>query len=394
VDGRLPRPTVRLRLTLLYAGVLVVCGALLLGTSYMLVKRNLNVDPATVKALTNQRLGIPDASGPPPPLSEARLEITRQVQADLSDHALAELRSQYALALAAMALGAVALGWVLAGRALRPLSDMTTTARRVSEDSLDQRIGHEGPDDELKELADTIDGMLARLDAAFATQHRFVANASHELRTPLAVIRTEVDVALADPDASAEELRAMAERVRDASDRSERLIESLLTLARSEGSVPRQDHVDLAAAVELAVDQVAGEIRERGLSVRRNLEHAPVRGDRRLLERLVANLVENAVRHNVAGGWIDVTTGVDGDHAVLAVENGGERIAPEMAERLVEPFERGARHARGSGAGLGLSIVRSVAEVHNGSLCVAARQDGGLAVTVNLPARSRVFTRT
>jgi hypothetical protein len=394
VARRIPRPTVRLRLTLLYAGVLVVSGALLLGASYILVKRNLNVDPATVKAVTNQRLGVPDASSPPPGLTEERLEITRQVQADLGDHALAELRRQYALALAAMALGAFALGWVMAGRALRPLSAITHTARRVSEDSLDQRIGLYGPDDELKELADTFDGMLARLDAAFATQHRFVANASHELRTPLAVIRTEVDVALADTDATAEELRAMAERVRDASDRSERLIESLLTLARSEAAVPRQDHVDLAAAVELAIDAVAREIRESGLSVRKQLDHAPVRGDRRLLERLVANLIENAVRHNVRGGWIEVATGVEGDGAVLRVQNGGDRIAPETADRLVEPFERGARHARGSGAGLGLSIVRSVADAHGGSLCVEARPDGGLAVSVNLPARSRVFTRT
>ena len=185
----------------------------------------------------------------------------------------------------------------------------------------------------------------------------------------------------------------MAERVRDASDRSERLIESLLTLARSEGATPRQDHLDLAAAVELGVEGSAAEIRERGISVRKQLEHAPVRGDRRLLERLVANLIENAVRHNVPGGWIEVTTGVEGDSAVLSVSNGGHVIPPETAVRLVEPFERGARHARGAGSGLGLSIVRSVADAHGGSLCVEARQDGGgLAVTVNLPVRSRVFT--
>src|SRR5262249_44797976 len=160
------------------SAVLVLCAALLLGASYMLVKRNLDVDPATVKALTNQRLGLPDNGAPPPPFEAERLEITRQVQADLSAQALHDLRRQYLLALAAMALGAVALGYALAGRALRPLSDITSTAQRVSEDSLDQRIDLRGPDDELKELADTFDGMLARLDAAFATQHRFVANAS------------------------------------------------------------------------------------------------------------------------------------------------------------------------------------------------------------------------
>jgi signal transduction histidine kinase len=393
VDRALPRPTVRLRLTLLYGAVLVLCGALLLGASYLLVKRNLDVDPATIRALTNQRLGLPDNGAPPPAFEAERIEITRQVQADLSDQALHDLREQYLLALVAMALGSLALGWVLAGRALRPLADITSTAQRVSEDSLDQRIALHGPDDELKELADTFDGMLARLDAAFATQHRFVANASHELRTPLAVIRTEVDVALADPDATADDLRAMAERVRDASDRSERLIESLLTLARSDAATPRQDHVDLAAAVELGVEGVAAEIRERGLSVRKSLEHAPVKGDRRLLERLVANLIENAVRHNVPGGWIEVSTAVEGDNACLHVANGGHAIDPDTATRLVEPFERGARHARGSGSGLGLSIVRSVADAHGGSLCVEARPEGGgLDVTVSLPVRSRVFT--
>ncbi|MEA2478754.1 MAG: hypothetical protein QOJ07_676, partial [Thermoleophilaceae bacterium] len=315
-------------------------------------------------------------------------------RAQLADHALSQLRTQYALALLAMALGSVALGWAIAGRALRPLQAITATAQRVSEDSLDQRIALGGPPDELKQLADTFDGMLARLDAAFATQHRFVANASHELRTPLAVIRTEVDVALADPDASAADLRAMAERVRDASDRSERLIEALLTLARSEATAPRADPVDLAVAAEQALEGSRREVTERGLEVRCELSHAPVRGDRRLIERLVANLVENAVRYNVDGGWVSLSTAARGDGAVVRVENGGEQIDPGGAERLVEPFERGSRRARGEGAGLGLSIVRSVADAHGGALRVAARQDGGLCAEVDLPARPPVFTRT
>src|SRR5215212_11989811 len=244
--------SLRLRLTLMYAGVLIVCGTLLLAASYGLVTRSIdNGAPAPVVA------PAPEPGGPI--TDESQLQIRRQVREQIESDTLADLRLNYALALTAMALGAVALGWLLAGRALRPLHTIAATARDVGHDSLDQRVALDGPADELKQLADTIDTMLGRLDDAFANQQRFVANASHELRTPLAVIRAEVDVALADPDASAEELRDTAERVRAATDRSERLIESLLTLARSEAAAPRADRVDLAAAVELGLDGIASE---------------------------------------------------------------------------------------------------------------------------------------
>ena len=286
----MPRPTVRLRLTLLYAGVFLLAGAALLTVSYVLVRNNLTADHVDASA-----------SGPAD-------ELRRAIQREVADDALHRLRMQYALALAAMTALSVLLGWLVAGRALRPLQQITATARRVSQDTLDERIALEGPRDELKELADTFDAMLERLSGAFASQRRFVANASHELRTPLTVMRTELEVTLADPDATNAELRAMAEAVHDALDRTERLVQSLLTLARSEGAVTRRDPLDLASAARLALDHAARDADAAGLAVTADLHPAPVAGDRRLLERLVANLVENAVGHNRPGGRVSVTT--------------------------------------------------------------------------------------
>ena len=367
--------SVRLRLTLVYAGVLVVCGALLLLASYGLVARSIDTTAA------------PPSPGRGGVSYSTEIQMREHVSAQIQDDTLADLRLNYGLALSAMAMGAVALGWLLAGRALRPLGAIAATARGIGRESLDRRVELAGPGDELKELADTIDGMLARLDRAFADQQRFVANASHELRTPLAVIRAEVDVALADPDLPAAELRATAERVRAATDRSERLIESLLTLARSEAeAAARPEVVDLAGAADLGLEGVAPELREAGVAVRRDLAGACVRGDRRLIERLVANLIENAVRHNSPGGWVAVETGVRDGVARLRVENTGPRVAPDQVDALLEPFQRLARHAAGSGAGLGLSIVRSVAEAHGGRVEVEARPAGGLDVGVELPA--------
>ena len=361
----MPRPTVRLRLTLLYAGVFLLAGAALLTVSYILVRNNITTDP------------VGDGS----PADELRRAIQREVADDALDH----LRVKYAIALIAMTAFSVLVGWLVAGRALRGLQQITAAARGVSQDNLDQRIAFEGPRDELKELADTFDAMLERLSGAFASQRRFVANASHELRTPLTVIRTELDVTLADPNATAAELRTMAETVREATLATERLIQALLTLARSEGGITRRDPVDLSDVARLALEHTSRDAQSARLDVATDLNAAPVRGDRRLLERLVANLVENAVGHNRPGGRISVSTSTRNGHSVVEVVNDGDTLDPATLPRLLEPFQRIDRGARSDGAGLGLSIVRSVAHAHGGSIALAACPGGGLRATVTLP---------
>jgi signal transduction histidine kinase len=362
----MPHPTVRLRLTLLYAGVFLLAGAALLTVSYVLVRNNILADHVSV--------GDPAAD-----------ELRRAIQREVSEDALHKLRVQYAVALAAMTGLSVLLGWLVAGRVLRPLQQITAAARRVSQDTLDARIDLEGPRDELKELADTFDAMLERLSSAFASQRRFVANASHELRTPLTVMRTELEVTLADPDASNEELRSMAEAVHEAMDRTERLVQSLLMLARSEGAVTRRDPVDLAEAARQSLGDTVRQADAAGLVVSADLHPAPVTGDRRLLERLVANLVENAVGHNRRGGHVSVSTFTREGRSVVEVVNDGDVLDPAILPVLLEPFQRIDRGARSDGAGLGLSIVRSVANAHGGAVALAACPEGGLRATVTLP---------
>jgi signal transduction histidine kinase len=282
----------------------------------------------------------------------------------------------------------VLAGWMLAGRALAPLRAITATARRVSAQNLGERIDLQGPADELKELADTFDRMLARLDQTFAAQRQFVANASHELRTPLAIMRTEIDVALADPAAGAEELRQTAEAVRDAIDRSEGLIAALLTLARSGVITASERAVALEQLCADCVTDLGHRARERRIAVETDLRRATVQGDPDLLERLVGNLLENAVKHNRPGGRLLIATRTEihdgASFAVLRVENGGAVITPEQAAGLTEPFRRLTR--AGPGFGLGLSIVRSVAEAHGGRVELRARPQGGLEVLVTLSA--------
>jgi signal transduction histidine kinase len=399
VRALLPKASVRLQLTLLYGGLFLLAGAALLAVNYALVRSRFTL-PFHVE--------VSPPGSPPPgagPGQGVRVLITQMGEGDviasagspaaleavrqkLQAAALSQLLTQSGIALGLMALASVGLGWLVAGRVLRPLQAITATARRLEGSTLHERINLEGPEDELKELADTFDQMLARLDTAFETQRRFVANASHELRTPLAIARTEVDVALADPDASPAELRAMAERVREASERSELLIEGLLTLARSERQLRAREPVDLSLAAADALSVARPETDRLGLRVSSVLGGAPVTGDRALLERLVANLVENAVRHNVAGGWLEVDTGLAGGRAVARVANGGRPILPDQVAGLFEPFRRlgGDRTGSDRGAGLGLSIVRSVAAAHGGAACARALPGGGLEVTVELPA--------
>ncbi len=372
------RTTLRWRLTLVYGAVAVGVGLLLLLLSILLVDR-----ATRAGALNVPSVGVL--------LPDGRFVTVAQIQDELRSQALRQLYQQGLLALLALGALGVGLSYALAGRVLAPLQRITTTARRLSAEQLDERIDLPGPHDELKELADVFDAMLARLQASFEAQRRFVADASHELRTPLAVMRTEVDVALADPHASVAELRASAEVVRDATDRADRLVDSLLLLARSDrlslDGLPMTERVELSAVTAAGLAAVRAEIAAAGLSIQVDWGHAAVRGDPALLERLAGNLVENAVRHNVAGGSVLATTGTTGDVAWLEIANTGTVIPQGEVESLFEPFRRhgSARTAR-RGAGLGLSIVRAVAAAHGGAVRAVPRPEGGLAVRLTLPA--------
>jgi hypothetical protein len=386
---RRPAPTIRLRLTLLYGLLFLATGAVLLTIGYLLVRNNIDGHQLIRDRLRRLKLLPPNAPlffGRPLRFAPGSPEVrfARAVQQQVVAEALHRLVIEYVIALAAMTMIAVGTGWLLAGRALRPLRDITATARRVSGANLGERIGLSGPADELKELADTFDGMLARLDAAFASQRHFVANASHELRTPLTIMRTEVDVALANPRASIGELRGMGEAVRDTVDRCERLIGSLLLLARSEGATGRAEPLDLAALAGDCITDLHARAREAQIEVRESLQPAWTRGEPGLLERLIANLLDNGIRHNQAGGVLEVGARVSDGWAVLEVANGGPRIDPGEAAALTEPFRRLRRS--GEGFGLGLSIVRSVAEAHGGIVQLSAPEAGGLRVRVLLPA--------
>ncbi|HEU4977788.1 MAG TPA: ATP-binding protein [Solirubrobacteraceae bacterium] len=402
---RLPRPTIRLRLAAWYAGLLFVSGGGLLTLSYAVVRHEFS-DARRIHVRIEERLPpigstgrartltLRVAPGVPPdaqlhhlPASERR--AYRRARAALLEasraadqRALRRVLIAFISALLLVTLGSIAAGWLIAGRVLRPIARITAAARSISGRTLHERIALGGPHDELRELADTFDTMLARLQEAFDSQHRFVANASHELRTPLAIIRTEVDVTLADPDADVQDMRAMAHVVRDANERMERLIASLLALARSESGVGAPRPADLA---ELARAAIAGEA--GGVTVEAALEPAPVEGDPVLLERLAANLVENAARYNAPGGWVRVRTDADGSEARLVVENPGPRIEQDALPALLEPFRRleGSRARATGGYGLGLAVVRAVADAHGGRVELLARKEGGLRVTVALP---------
>ena len=298
-----------------------------------------------------------------------------------------------AAALVAVAGLGMAAGYWVAARALRPLQQVTAAARRLTGDTLDQRIRYDGPDDEVAELAATFDQMLDRIGTTFDSQKRFVANASHELRTPLAVMRTEIDVTMSDPDADLDEYRRMGKVVRDASTRANALIESLLLLARTEAQagrrLARKVGADLATGVVGCVSAMRAEAERLKLEVTTDLAPAPVVGDPSLLERLAGNLIENAVRYNHLGGRLWVRTGADDTHATLVVGNTGFEVDPADVPALFEPFRRGGRERTGArGAGLGLSIVRAVCDAHGGTVGAVALDGGGLEVTVSLPAAS------
>ena len=389
IRPHLPPRTVRLRLTLLYSALFLVSSAVLLGLTYLLVRHS-----------TGNFLLV---GGPRPPGSVGLEEAAQSLAAEAArrrDAFVEQLLIQSGIALAIMSVVSIALGWVVAGRALAPLRTMTATTRRISHENLHERLALDGPDDELKRLADTIDDLLARLEAAFEAQRRFAANASHELRTPLAMMRTSLDVATGKPEPVPVEVTALGDKVREGLDQADRLLEGFLALSRAQhGELGDEAPVSLAALTAAAVDARGDEIAVRGLGVRvdAGTGDARVRGSETLLAQLVANLVDNAVRHNVAGGWLSVAARAEGDVATLVVESGGPRLDARRIQELTQPFRRLAadRTDTGTGsergAGLGLSIVAAIAGAHGGRVALDAREEGGLRATVRLPLAQRAL---
>ena len=401
---------VRTRLTLIYAALFFAAGAALLTLTYGLVASNLPTQPSPeVAQVSSQELHALSrecpmlGALPKKPQSEptnADLKSLSGCKAAegayqagtaagmqaLRQNTLAKLLRFWLLGLGVMTIASSGLGWFMSGRVLRPVRVITETARRASEQHLGERLALTGATDELKELADTFDEMLERLDAAFATQRRFVANASHELRTPLTVMRTAIDVTLAKPSPTARQLTDMAVRVRRSIDQAEGMVEALLVLAVSEQGRLTAEFADLATAAEDAIDAAAPEIERLELRVDAALDPAETTGDPPLLERMISNLVDNAVRHNEPGGWIRLRTGSTDATVYLEIANSGPFIPDDAVPSLFEPFRRlEVRTGPRDGVGLGLSIVRSVATAHLATVTARGKPDGGLDISVVMP---------
>jgi len=384
---RLPRSTARLRLTVLYGGVFLACGAAVLVLTYLL-------DGRATRPATLHGYSPPNGSTPAKiqldPLAAAQQARVHDLKAEL----LAQIASdrhqlliQSGIALTVVAVAALAIGWFMAGRVLRPLSTITAAARRISASSLHERLALSGPDDELKELADTLDNLFGRLEASFDAQRRFAANASHELRTPLTRERALIEVTRANSASTTDTWQDVSQDLLAFNAEQESIIDALLTLASSEAGLAQPEHADLAAITGAALAVPRPGISRLGLNVQASLRPAILDGEPLLIQRLVTNLIDNAVRHNIPSGGIRVSAGTRDGHAVLSVINSGQDIPSADVDRLFQPFQRlGPRTARGDGGhGLGLSIVRAIAIAHGARITARPRPGGGLSIDVSFP---------
>ncbi|MGP3929820.1 sensor histidine kinase [Nonomuraea sp. KM88] len=372
------RVSIRWRLTLTYGALVFVAAAVLLLSVYVIVGSAIDYAWPSIEWGLNP---VQNAQ-----LDAAWQESQRQAVQDARD----ALFGSAFLALLGVGILALIIGYFVADRALRPVAQMTGTARKLSESTLaHQRIALEGPNDELKELADTFDAMLTRLNIAFDTQRRFVANASHELRTPLTINRTVLEIALSDPEAS-EDLKALGRTLLEVNARNEKLIEGLLLLARSERELAVRKPLDVQEVAQTAVEQVVPFAQEHGVTVTTELVSAPTIGDPVLLERSVSNLLENAVKYNIPeNGKVWIRTGMADGGLVVQVANTGQHVPAYEVNSLFEPFRRlhSDRVDSAKGSGLGLSIVRAVVQAHGGNVTAVPRDGGGLVVTIRLPRR-------
>jgi signal transduction histidine kinase len=388
--------SVRIRLTLSYGFLVLISGAVLLSAVYLLLDRGVS-DQAVVGGQTGavEPPELPEPLEPAEPVGsqETPAEIKRR-QAEFEQQLRDEVRERTVaptiegglVVLGGLTVAGLAVGWVAAGRTLRPINRITTTARRIADRNLHERIALSGPRDEWRDLADTFDGMLSRLDAAFEGQRQFVANASHELKTPLAINRTLLEVAMNRPNAPAG-LHELGATLLEVNARHEKVVDGLLTLVRSERAITHPVLVDLAEIAAGTGDVVRDEANRLGVTVTLDTNPAMVTADPVLLEQMVQNLVQNAVRHNVSGGWVRVSTERAGNSARLAVTNTGAMLSATAIPALFEPFHRATNRidsARGNG--LGLSIVRSVVRAHGGEVVATPRDGGGMSVEVTLPA--------
>jgi signal transduction histidine kinase len=389
------RSTIRVRLTLLYAGAFFLAGAALVAFMYLILGEALDRQLTARVGITEH---LPEWTATEPGSPQRAHELQEELRAQFKqdrDDTLGTMLIASVVALGVVGVIAGGFGWLLAGRALHPLQQITATARRVADRSLHERIALDGPHDEIKDLADTFDAMLERLDRAFDSQRRFVANASHELRTPLTINRTVIEVALDNPQAS-ESLRQLGTTLLAVNQRHERLIDGLLTLASSEERLSAHSPVDLADVVRHVAFESQAAAQKAGVEIRTALASAPVAGDPVLLERLVQNLIDNAIRYNLPEhGEITVTTDTVDDNVHLTVDSTGPPVPPYEVPSLFEPFRRlptterladSTTTSTSRGAGLGLSIVRSVAHAHGGDVHAFPGEVGGLTVQVRIPA--------